>query len=401
MSVPLASISRPASVAPPQSVPPGIANSGPLSVQGPGSVQPFGGPSSVQSHCGPGSVQSHGGPGSVQPHCGPGSIQSQGGLGSVQQHGGPGSVQSHGGPGSVQQHGSHGLLQNQGGPGSVQPHGGPGSVQSQSGLGSIQQQGGPGSVQSHGGPPSVNVQPPGSLQNMGAPGSVKSLAAPGSVQNPGSMGPQSVQPPGSNAFNAGAPNSAAPQTPYQNKPSEPRPSEEQLRTVQDPVSLTRTLISSDLRQSILEVNRQCGALLNARRNQETNGNIDAPLTEEVANYQRALWDFSAVVDTCDVTITTMIESLKHATKFEQCIRDKNQRFENNTQLLNAVKTFVDSTAGLQSIFDESIGKVTNRITSMRKRQRKFRERSDVENTSHDEPSEKIADDTSMEVDFTP
>ncbi|CAI5444234.1 unnamed protein product [Caenorhabditis angaria] len=300
MSVPLAAISRPASVAPPQSLPANILINNPGSIQQPGSIQR---PGSVIP---PGSIH---GPGSVQAH-GPGSIQAPGSV-----HG-PGSIQAHG-PGSVQAHGPSSVH----GPGSIQP---------------------PGSLHAPGSQHNLNLSSHGP----------SSVAPPGSVAGPGSVmgGPASVQP--------AAPAPTTSQTPA-------KPTEEQLRQVMDPVVLLRTLIATDLRASIVEVNQE----------------HEDGLLEQ---YKRAYNDFLAICDDIDRILTTILESNKQVGKLEKVLGDGGKKgagkpatgqagTDHSAGLMNCVNQFIESTAEVQRMFDSTIGSVTGSMEKIRRRQKKFEE----------------------------
>uniref|UniRef100_A0A8R1I208 Mediator of RNA polymerase II transcription subunit 29 n=1 Tax=Caenorhabditis japonica TaxID=281687 RepID=A0A8R1I208_CAEJA len=330
MSLPPTHISRPASVAPPSSVPTNLHGG---VVGGPPSNQ-MDHPQYQMHHqqlqqqqlqqqtpSRPGSQQSQHmmgpGPQSVQQ---PGSIQRPGSVMA------PGSVQSHGGP-----------LSAVGGPQSVQGYG-PASVQQ------------PSSVQP------ASVQPPGSQQ---APSSVQPASfAPGSVQPPASQQPpSSIQPPPSAA--------SATSTAAAGKIEPLKPNEEQIRMVQDPVDLVRNLVQKDLRNSLVEMNRR-GAVLVRQREEE--GEISQ---EDKQQYKRAANDFNAVCDEIDRTLTTVMETAKQLSKLDKVFIERSTKELDGEVMVNCVQKFVDNTEIVQKMFDGTIGNVTATMEKIRRREKKW------------------------------
>ncbi|CAL2036542.1 unnamed protein product [Caenorhabditis brenneri] len=331
MSVPPQHAPRPASVAPPASVPANIhVIGGPPSNQ----MDQMGGQSQYPMHLQAQQIPSR-----------PGSQQGQHNLG----HGGPQSVQQ---PGSIQRPGS--VLA----PGSIQPPGSQGGPQSHSGMG------GPLSHSTIGNPQSVQAFGPGSVQQPGsaqAPSSVQpgSAFAPGSIQAPASQQPPaSIQPPPSTS-------SAAAAATTQNNKEPLKPNEEQIRMVQDPVDLVRNLVQKDLRNCLVEMNKR-GAVLVKKRFER-----DSVLDEDKEQYKRSANDFDAVCDDVDRMLTTIMETAKQLSKLEKVFNERTLRDQDGEVMVNQVQTFVDNTDIVQKMFDDTINNVTATMEKVRRREKKW------------------------------
>ncbi|KAF1762096.1 hypothetical protein GCK72_010358 [Caenorhabditis remanei] len=326
MSLPAHHISRPASVAPPASVPPNLQTTG-------------GGPPSNQMDSMGGQPQY---PLHLQPQQTPSRPGSQQGQHVNNSHGGPQSVQQ---PTSIQR------------PGSVLA---PGSIQQPESLGAPPSNsviGGPQSVQGYG---PGSVQPPGSAQ---APSSAQpgSAFAPGSIQAPASQQPpSSIQPPPSAASSSAVGGATA----AQNSKEPLKPNEEQIRMVQDPVDLVRNLVQKDLRNSVVEMNKRGADLVRQREEKNVN-------ESDRAQFKRAANDFHAVCDEIDRTLTTVMETAKQLIKLEKVFMDRNSKELDGELMVNSVQSFVDNTDIVQKMFDETIGGVTASMEKMRRRQKKW------------------------------
>uniref|UniRef100_A0A1I7TM00 Mediator of RNA polymerase II transcription subunit 29 n=1 Tax=Caenorhabditis tropicalis TaxID=1561998 RepID=A0A1I7TM00_9PELO len=296
-----------------------------------------------------------------QPHSRPGSQQGH----HMISHGGPQSVQQ---PGSVQRPGS--VIA----PGSIQPPGSHGGPSSQSVVG------GPPSHSAVGGPQSVQNYGPGSVQQPGsaqAPSSVQppSAFAPGSVQAPASQQPpSSIQPPPSAASSSAVPASQNPKEPL-------KPNEEQIRMVQDPVDLVRNLVQKDLRNCMMDMNKRAAELI--RQKHEDNVVRD----EDRAQYKRAENDFNAVCDEIERTLTTIMETAKQFTKLDKVFVDRSSKELDGENMVNCVQSFVESTEIVQKMFDDTIGGVTNSMQKMRRRQKKWEEQREAQESEDTEMAE--------------
>lgn len=146
-----------------------------------------------------------------------------------------------------------------------------------------------------------------------------------------------------------------------------KPNEEEIRMVQDPVDLVRNLVQKDLRNSIVEMNKR-GATLVQQKEEQT------MVEDDKAQYKRASNDFHAVCDEIDRTLTTIMETAKQLTKLEKVVVEKPNKEPHSAEtMINSVQTFVDNTAIVQKMFEETIRNVTATIEKNRRRERKYEE----------------------------